>query len=123
MAQGIAFDAWFLTLPREEMLRRLETLVAIGGEMGLEVTADPDTHFSVLALRGETEDATEIALQRIFSRPVSTRPDWRDTLAQAQYATIVDDPRVRQAMLRWEEEEALLRGNVQAYFQDMQAAN
>ena len=122
-AQSVAFDAWFVALPREEMLRRLDMLVTFGASFGFDVADNPNTHFSVLALRGETQQAIEIALERVFTRPVSTNPHWREMLAQAQYEPIVADPRVKDAMQRWEEEEAALRGSVEAYFSDMHAAS
>ncbi len=122
-SQGFAFDAWYVTLPRDEMLSRLDTLIAIGERLGFDITADPNTYLAILALRGATDQAIDVALERVFTRPVATNLDWRETLAQAQYEPVVADPRVRDAMQRWEDEEAALRGDVQAYFQDMQAAN
>jgi hypothetical protein len=41
---------------------------------------------------------------------------------QPRYADIIADPRVQNAMLRWEEEEAVLRGSVQSWFADMHAS-
>ncbi len=122
-AQGVAFDAWYVTLPREEMLRRLDALIAFGAALGFEITDDPNAHFSILALRGETDQAIDVALDGVFSEPVSIHPNWRENLAQAQYQAIVADPRIREAMQRWEDEEAALRGSIQSYFRDMQAAN
>ena len=46
----------------------------------------------------------------------------RDMLLLPQYAGVVADPRVQEAMQRWEAEEAALRGSVQTYFADLQAA-
>ena len=42
---------------------------------------------------------------------------------QPQFADIIEDPRIQEAMLRWEEEEEALRGSVQSWFSDMHAAN
>jgi len=122
-AQGVAFDAWYVTLPRDEMLRRLDALIDFSAALGFDVTDKPDTYFSVLALRGETDQAIEVALERVFTRPAAVNPDWREMLAQAQYQPIVADPRIQQAMRRWEDEEAALRGSIESYFRDMQAAN
>jgi hypothetical protein len=58
----------------------------------------------------------------VFTRSVAVNLGWRDTFSQAQYAEIVADPRVQAAMQRWEDEEAALRGQVQAYLTDLQAA-
>ncbi len=122
-AQGNAFDAWYVTLPRDEMLRRLDALIEFATQFGFGVTDDPRTYMSILALRGDTNQAIDVALQRVFTRPVATNLDWRETLAQAQFEAVVADPRVQEAMQRWDEQEAALRGDVQSYFQDMQAAN
>ena len=122
-AQSVAFDAWYVTLPRDELLRRLDRLISFGAALGYDMADDPNTYFSVLALRGETEEATEVALEQVFSRPVSVNLRWRQMLAQAQFQPIVADPRVQQAMQRWDDEEAALRGSVEAYFRDMHAAN
>jgi len=122
-AQGVAFDAWYVTLPRNEMLRRLDALITFGAALGFDIADNPDTYFSVLALRDETDRAIEVALERVFTRPVSVNLHWREMLAQAQFQPIVADPRIQQAMQRWEDEEAALRGSIEGYFRDMHAAN
>jgi TolB-like protein/tetratricopeptide (TPR) repeat protein len=121
-AQGVAFDAWYASMPRDEVLQRLDNILKIMASIGIDVTRDPNTHFNVLAIRGETEEAIEVALNEVFSRPVSMNLRWRDDLAQAQFAEILTDPRVQAAMQRWEDEEATLREDVQAYFADLQAS-
>ena len=122
LAQSVAFDAWFASMPREEVLDRLNTLLDIGATLGFDATLDPNIHVSILAMRGEIAEAVEVALDRVFSRSVATNLGWRDNYAQAQYAEIVADPRIQAAMRRWEDEEAALRGQVQAYLADLQAA-
>ncbi len=122
-AQEVAFDAWYVSLPRDEMLRRLDVLISFGAALGFDIIDDPGAYFSVLALRGETDQAIDVALERVFTRPVSVNPNWRDNLAQAQYQPILADSRVQAAMQRWEDEEAALRGSIETYFRDMQAAN
>ena len=122
-SQEVAFDAWYVSLPRDEMLRRLDVLISFGTALGFDIADDPGTYFSILALRGDTDEAIDVALERLFTRPVSINPNWRGNLAQAQYQPIVADPRVQEAMQRWEDEEAALRGSIESYFRDMQAAN
>jgi len=122
LAQSVAFDAWFASMPREEVLDRLNTLLDIGATLGFDATLDPNIHVSILAMRGEIAEAVEVALDRVFSRSVAMNLGWRDNYAQAQYAEIVADPRIQAAMRRWEDEEAALRGQVQAYLADLQAA-
>ena len=48
--------------------------------------------------------------------------DWRETLSQPRYAKFLEDERVQEAIRRWEDEEAALRGSVESYFKDMHAA-
>jgi TolB-like protein/tetratricopeptide (TPR) repeat protein len=121
LAQGVAFDAWYVSLPREEVLRRLDIILEIGASLGLDLTQEPNTYLNVLAIRGEVEEAIEVALEQVFSQSVARNLGWRENFAQAQFAKIVADPRVQAAMRRWEEEEAALRGEVQSYFSDLHA--
>jgi len=121
VAQGVAFDAWYVSLPRDEMLRRLDTLLEFGASVGYDLTKDAKTHLKVLALRGQTDQAIEIALQRVLSQPVSMNLGWQEDLAQAQYVEIVANPRVQEAMQRWQRDEAALRERVRAYFAALSA--
>ena len=121
--QGVAFDAWIRILPIEEVHRRLDVLLAYAESLGVDPTENPNAHVSILALRGQTDEAVEIALKEVFSESVAIHLDWREDWQQPQYADIVQDPRIQEAMLRWEEEEEALRGSVQTWFSDMRAAN
>ncbi|MGB5258101.1 MAG: tetratricopeptide repeat protein [Woeseiaceae bacterium] len=120
--QGVAFDAWYVTLPRTEMLRRLNTLLEFGATIGYDLTNDPRTHLNVLALRGDVETAIEVALREVFSQSVAMNLDWQRDLAQAQYEDVTADSRVQAAMRRWLEEEAKLRESVRTYFAELSAA-
>jgi len=123
VSQGIAFDAWYATLPRDEVLRRLDILLEKGKAMGFEYTDDPYTHLTVLAVRGQIQEAIQVALDEVFTRSVAMNLGWRETFAQAQFAHVVADERVQAAMQRWEEEEDALRAQVRSYLADLQAAS
>lgn len=120
--QGTAFDAWVHTLPRDEVLRRLDVLIAFSESMGVDPTENAVNHVGILTLRGEIEAAIEVALDELFSQPVALYPNWRESLSLPQYANVVADPRVQEAMRRWEAEEADLRASVETYFADLHAA-
>ena len=120
--QGTAFDAWFHTLPREELLRRLDVLIAFSESMGIDPTENAVNHVGILILRGDIEAAIEVALDKVFTQPAALYPNWRESLSLPQYAEVVADPRVREAMRRWEAEEADLRASVETYFADLHAA-
>jgi len=123
VAQGIALDAWYISLPRQETRRRLDVLLEAGRAMGFDATKDPMTHVRILAVRGEIQEAIRVALDDVFSRSVATSLGWKEALSQPLYADIVADPRVQVAMQQWEQEEAAIRGRVSAYLQDLQAAS
>ncbi|MDH3612097.1 MAG: tetratricopeptide repeat protein [Gammaproteobacteria bacterium] len=121
-AQFIAFDAWFVSLPSEELLRRLDLMLGVASSYGFDLEKNPATRLDILALRGEVEQAIELALTGVFTRSVAMHLDWKQTLALPQYREIVADSRVQAAMQRWEEEETALRGQVQTYLADLRAA-
>jgi TolB-like protein len=120
MSQGAAFDAWYTSLPREELFRRLEVMQSVLEEAGHNLEENPYSQTNILAMRGETEQAVEIALDKIFSSSVAKNLGWRRMLSQPHMAEIVADPRVKAAMQRWEEEEDRIRTQVESYFQDIQ---
>ena len=120
--RGIAFDAWVNVLPREELVRRLEVLLDYTRAFGIEPTADPDTHVAILVVRNDIDAAIEVALNEVFSGPVASHFNWRETYTQPHYAAVAADPRIKQAMRRWDAEEAAMRADVEAYFADLQAA-
>jgi hypothetical protein len=88
----------------------------------VDPTENPDSHISILVLRGQIDLAIEIALNEVFSQSVAMHLNWRDMLSQPRYASLVKDERVQQAIKRWEDEEAALRGSVESYFADMHAS-
>ncbi len=120
--QGVLMEAWLQTLPREEVNRRLDTLLGYADALGVDPTENPNTHLGILVVRGETDAAIDVALEEVLSESVTSNLNWRESFAQPQFADIVNDPRVREALQRWDEEEAALRGSVQSYFADMQAS-
>lgn len=121
-AQRVALDAWYVNLPREELLSRLDQLLEYGKSMGFDPLENPYIHMNNLAMRGEIAQAIDVALADIFSQSVATNLGWQELFAQAQYAEIIADSRVRAAMQRWQDEEAQLRSDVQAYLADLMAA-
>ncbi len=120
--QGVAFDGWIETLPRTELLRRLDVMLAYAADFGVDPMENPNSHISILVMRGQIDEAIEVALEELFAESVAMNLYWRDTLLQPHYAELVADERVQDALSRWEEEEAVLSGSVESYFADMHAA-
>ncbi len=122
-AQRIAFDAWYTTLERDELLRRLDRIQEIAASYGFDLLHNPGARVSVMALRGDIDDAIELALSDVFVLPVITNPNWRVRYSQAQFAEFVADPRIQAAMQKWEVEEAAARGQVKSYLLDLSSAS
>jgi TolB-like protein len=118
-AQYAAFDAWYVSLPHDELLHRLDRMLQIADSYGFDPEDDPGTHVGILVLQGNIEEAIDVALSELFSDPVSVHLDWKRALAQAQFAEFVEDPRVQAAMQRWENEEDALRDQVRTFLADL----
>jgi tetratricopeptide (TPR) repeat protein len=120
--QGELINAWYVSLPRDEALRRLDILMEKARSVGFNPMEDPHAALSIYAMRGEIEEAVDIALERILNQSVAVNLGWREWLGMPQFAEVVTDPRVQAAMQRWEEEEVELREAVESYLADLQAA-
>ena len=118
-----AFDAWYTTLSQEEINRRIDYMSGVAESYGFDLAESENVQFAMLALQGESEQATEIALEHIFTDPVILNLEWEETFKQAQYAEIVEDPRVQVAMKNWQDEEDALRERVRHWLADLQAAS
>jgi TolB-like protein/tetratricopeptide (TPR) repeat protein len=120
--QLAAFDAWYKVLPQEELNRRIDYVYRIATTFGIDPDENPYTEFGALALRGEPERAKDVALERIFTQPVTRNLGWEETFKQAQYAEVVADPRVQDAMRKWQHDEDELREKVRTWLADLHAA-
>ncbi len=120
--QSTAFDAWYKVLPQAEINRRIDYVYQVAAKFGIDPDENPYAEFWALALRGETERATDVALERIFTQPVSKNLGWEETFKQAQYAEVIENPRVREAMHKWQQDEDELREKVRTWLADLYAA-
>jgi tetratricopeptide (TPR) repeat protein len=122
-AQQVAFDAWFTILDGDELNRRIEKIQEIAGTYGVDLLQNPETRVTIMAMRGESEEAIELALSDVFSQPVLADQGWRRRYSQAQYAEFVADPRIQAAMQKWEAEEGVIRDQVRSYLLDLSGAS
>jgi len=122
IAQFTALDAWYLSLPRDELMRRLDTLVEFAIENGFDEERQPTAYVGMLALRGEVQEAIKHGLSDVFVGSVAERLNWRETFSQSYFADVIADPGVQAALKRWEEEEEALRGKVRTYLADIHAS-
>ncbi len=122
VAQYSAFDAWYTTLPQEELLQRLERLQEIVSIAGFDPLENPNVQFNVYALQGNVDGAIEVALDEIMNDSALVHTGWRQALTLPQYREIVSDSRMQEALHRWEEEEAATREQIRVYLADLRAA-
>ena len=121
-SQFFALEAWYTVLPRQELHRRLDTLLALAESYGIDPLIRPQARVAVMALRGEQSQATELAIAEVFTQSVASNLDWKETYAQPQYESLVADERVKQAIGRWQEEWASLRADVGNYLADLSSS-
>ena len=121
-AQWLAFDGWIDTLPNDELQRRVDILLDHAASYGVNPLENPNNQIGILVIRGQIDEAIEVALDSIFKESVAMHLNWRETFLQPHYAEFIEDARVQEAISRWEDEEATLRGSLQSYFADMHAS-
>ena len=120
-AQIAAFDAWYVALPRDELLERLSNIVESAREFGFDPMQDPPKRLGILALRGETEQGIDVALNDVLSQAVTTDLRWKEYFSRPQYGDIVADPRVAEALQRWQTEYEEAREAVRSYLAELSA--
>ncbi len=123
MAQELAINGWYASLPREEALRRLDFLLDSVRALGVEPMDNRRMAANVHAMRGEIDEALEIVLQLIQSESVASNLGWQETAFLPQFTEIMNDPRVQAALERWMAEEEQLRADVRGYLEDLQSAS
>ena len=111
---------WGFTLPFDT--RRSVIELSGGWQHARKARTYRQSQFSIGALSVADVQTLQRPLDEVFSDSVALHLDWRETLSQPRYATFVEDERVQEAIQRWEDEEAALRGSVESYFADMHAA-
>jgi TolB-like protein/cytochrome c-type biogenesis protein CcmH/NrfG len=122
LAQGIAINAWYASLPRIEALERLDYLLAMMESNGFEPMKNPAMAANVHAMRGEIAAAVELVLEYISSESVASNLNWREAAGLPQFADVMRDPRVQEEIARWEAEESGLREDVRTFLEDLQSA-
>jgi TolB-like protein/Tfp pilus assembly protein PilF len=123
LAQGIAVNAWYASLPRDETLRRLELILdSVAATHGSNIMDNPEQAANIHALRGEIEAAIEIVLEQINSQSVAVNLGWQQTAFLPQFTDVMNDSRVQAALQRWVAEEERLRESVVRFLEDLQSA-
>ena len=120
-AQLAAFEAWYVTLPRDELDSRLLLFENFAAAYGFDPQENPEVMFTVATLRGDSEGAIKLLLDEFADETPLLYPGWAETLQQPQYADVVADPRVQVVIRSWKDEETRVREQVRAFLADLQA--
>ena len=120
-AQFAAFEAWYVTLPRDELDSRLLLFEKLAAAYGFDPQENPQVMFTVATLRGDSEGAIKLLLDEFADETPLRYPGWAETLQQPQYADVVADPRVQVVIRSWKEDEARVRDQVRTFLADLQA--
>ena len=97
------------------MIKMLETV-------GFDPMDNPEMAANVYAMRGEIEAAVEQFLELLSTQSVAANLNWRQTATLPQFIDVMNDPRVLEAIQRWEVEEERLREDVVRFLEDLQSA-
>jgi TolB-like protein/Tfp pilus assembly protein PilF len=122
IAQVIALNAWYASLPRSDALQRLDLMIKMLETVGFDPMDNPEMAANVYAMRGEIEAAVEQFLELLSTQSVAANLNWRQTATLPQFIDVMNDPRVLEAIQRWEVEEERLREDVVRFLEDLQSA-
>jgi tetratricopeptide (TPR) repeat protein len=122
VAQIACFDAWYVALPRESFLQRLDHVVNTAERFGIDVMQEPRSRMIVEAFRGNTDAAIRTALDGVLSQSVTSDLAFRQTFAQAQFRDVVADQRVANALAAWDAEYTAIRESVRDYLLELSSA-
>jgi hypothetical protein len=120
-AQVVAIEAWYSTLPHEELVHRIETLQQAAAGSGADPFSGPGLQMAVLAMRGETNDAIEFGLNNLFSESVLAHLTWEEALGLPQYKELGQDDRIKAATERWQDEQTVQSDAVRDYLAKLSA--
>jgi TolB-like protein len=88
------------------------------GSNGRGMPNSPRVYAGVLVMRGDVEAAADVVLEGMLSDARIHFQDWREYFSQPCFEELVEVPRVREALERWDEEERQFREAVRELFLD-----
>ena len=121
VAQILALEAWFATLPREELHRRIGILQAIVPGMGPEHFEDQGLELTILAMQGDIEEAIEFALTDVLAQSVLLDLAWEESTGLAHFHDLGADDRIQAGLQVWRDEQAAQSALVKTYLAELSA--
>jgi hypothetical protein len=120
-AQVLALEAWFATLPREELLRRIGILQAIVPGIGPENFEDQGLALTILTMQGDIEEAIEFALTDVLAESVLSDLAWEESIGLAHFQDLGEDDRIQAGLQAWRDEQAAQSALVKTYLAELSA--
>ena len=111
--------AWYVTLPRDEFIRRLDEQWALRTKFGWEIEDNPYTHALDLAVRGDVAASVNVLATEYFTEPVTMHLGWETFLHLPFFADVIKDPLVQSEMQRFRDEQEQLRIEVRDYLTNL----
>lgn len=121
VAQILALEAWFTTLPRAELNRRIGILQTIVPGMGPEHFEDQGLEMTILAMQGDTEEAIEFALTDVLPESVLLNLAWEQSIGLAHFHDLGEDDRIQAGLQVWRDEQAAQSALVKTYLAELSA--
>ena len=115
-----ALIAFFHTESFDALRQRLAHLDYVQSELMID-GGGPVWRTKTLALRGETQAAIDVALTEIFSKPAIRYVDIDRTFDLQFMAEVAADPRIQQALARWQDEKEDTTEEVRDYLAGVEA--
>ncbi len=112
MAQSNLIDAWYVTESPEELRRRVGVILGHVESFGINPMEHPMARVTINAINGNEEAAIQVALDEVFTDPVTSHLDFRMMLGMSFLETVTSDDRVQAALEQWETDESKLRRDV-----------
>ncbi|MEL7448108.1 MAG: tetratricopeptide repeat protein [Pseudomonadota bacterium] len=111
-ARIAALDAWYVTLPADQVAGRIASLRNAADALPRNPFANTANDYRWAALEGRRDEATRALLDNTLTQTVLLHLDWPETAPLPQYAYLENDAEVTASVSRWQKELAAERDRV-----------
>ena len=118
-ARIAALDAWYVTLPADQLAERIASLRAAADTVPRNPFANAANDYRWAALEDRRDEATRALLDNTLTQTVLLHLDWPETAPLPQYAYLEGDAQVTAAVSRWQKELSSERERVTQFLEDL----
>lgn len=116
LSQDLLFPLWDSVLPQDVALAKMDTYIQRNNEQGFGIDDMPGVYIERAVAHGDYKLAADLMLEYDFSAPVADSEGWRHYILTDFMAPAVADPRIQEAVARFEKEEEQVRNELRNYF-------